>query len=123
MEKLNKMAVLMAVIKRVGDLGGVDVSKIAITPQWSPMLPRDRTELVNELVQRASVDHIDIEHAIQMYEDIPEDEIEDTIKRIQQYKEWQAELNKPELPEQEGKNERKSKDSDGADSSDSKRED
>ncbi|MBK7107502.1 MAG: phage portal protein [Ignavibacteriae bacterium] len=99
-EKLNRMALQMAILKQVGKLDGLDVSKIAITPAWAPMLPRDRTELVNELVQRQGVGHIHPMDALEKYEDIPTGEIEETFKRIQEFEEWKAELNKPpETPE------------------------
>ncbi len=96
MEDINRMALLMAIIKQVGDLNGLDVAKIAITPSWAPMLPRDRAELVNEMVQRAGVGHIAPQDALERYEDIPAGEIEDAYKRIQEAQKWTAELNKPE---------------------------
>ena len=98
MVDLNRMALQMAMIKRVGELDGLDVARVTITPNWAPMLPRDRAELVNELVQRAGVGHIAPEDALERYEDIPLGEIEDAIKRIQEHQKWTAELNKPDQP-------------------------
>ena len=69
---------------------------VTITPNWAPMLPRDRAELVNELVQRAGVGHIHPTDALEQYEDTPTSEVEEAYKRIQEHQEWQAELNKPE---------------------------
>lgn len=95
MEDLNRMALQMAIIKQVGNLDALEVSKVTITPNWAPMLPRDRAELVNELVQRAGVGHIAPQDALERYEDIPLGEIENAYKRIQEAAEWTAELNKP----------------------------
>ena len=92
------MALQMAIIKEVGGLDVLEVSKITITPNWAPMLPRDRAELVNELVQRAGVGHIAPQDALERYEDIPLGEIEDAYKRIQESAKWTAELNKPAEP-------------------------
>jgi hypothetical protein len=94
-ERLNRMALQMAILKQVGKLDGLDVSKISVVPSWAPMLPRDRTELVNELIQRAGAGHIHPMDALEKYEDIPTGEIEETFKRIQQFEEWKVELNKP----------------------------
>jgi len=38
--------------------------------EWAPILPRDRAELVNELVMRASAGHISLEEALAQYGDI-----------------------------------------------------
>lgn len=95
LEKINRMALQMAVLKRVGDLDGINVSDISVTPVWAPMLPRDRTELVNELIQRAAVGHIHPMDALLQYEDIPAAEIEDRFKQIQEYEKWKVELNRP----------------------------
>ena len=73
------------------------------------MLPRDRAELVNELVQRAGVGHIHPEDALERYEDIPTAEVEETFNRIQEYQQWQAELNKPEPAPGESKSKPKQK--------------
>lgn len=99
-EMLNRMALQMAILKKVGNLDGLDVSRISVVPTWAPMLPRDRTELVNELVQRAGVGHIHPMDALEKYEDIPTGEVEEAFKRIQEFETWKAELNKPpETPE------------------------
>ena len=95
MEDLNRMALQMAMIKQIGDLAGIDVARVTITPNWAPMLPRDRAELVNELVQRQGVGHIAPVDALERYEDIPTSEVENAYKRIQEHMQWSAELNKP----------------------------
>ena len=97
MVDLNRMALQMAKVKRVGELDDLDVARVTITPNWAPMLPRDRAELVNELVQRAGVGHIHPTDAIEQYEDTPTSEVEETYKRIQEHLEWQAELGKSEM--------------------------
>ena len=38
--------------------------------EWAPILPRDRAELVNELVMRAGAGHISLEEALAQYGDI-----------------------------------------------------
>lgn len=102
-EMINRMALQMAKLKGVAKLDDIDVSKLSVIPSWAPMLPRDRAELVNELVMRQGVGHIDIQTALEQYEDIPSGEIEDVLKRIQEYKEWEAEINKPDIqPVEEG---------------------
>lgn len=82
----------MAKIKKVAGLEDIEVSRLTAVPNWSPMLPKDRSELVNELVQRQAVGHIHPEDALEQYEDVPVADVPETFKRIQQYMEWQAEL-------------------------------
>ncbi len=97
MVDLNRMALQMGKIKRIDGLEELDVARIGITPNWAPMLPRDRAELVNELVQRAGVGHVHPEDALEQYEDTPVGEVEETYQRIREHQEWQAELGKQEM--------------------------
>jgi hypothetical protein len=61
------------------------------------MLPRDRAELVNELVQRAGVGHVHPEDALEQYEDTPVGEVEETYQRIREHQAWAADLGKQEV--------------------------
>ena len=48
--------------------------------EWAPILPRDRAELVNELVMRAGAGHISLEEALAQYGDI--ENIQKELERI-----------------------------------------
>jgi hypothetical protein len=87
----------MAKIKRIEGLEELDVARIGVTPNWAPMLPRDRAELVNELVQRAGVGHVHPADALEQYEDTPVGEVEETYERIREHQEWEADLGKQEV--------------------------
>jgi hypothetical protein len=97
MVDLNRMALQMGKIKRIDGLEDLDVAAVGITPNWAPMLPRDRAELVNELVQRAGVGHVHPEDALEQYEDTPVGEVEETYQRIKEHQEWEADLGKQEI--------------------------
>ena len=94
---LNRMALQMAKIKRIEGLEDLNVAGIGITPNWAPMLPRDRAELVNELVQRAGVGHVHPADALEQYEDTPLGEVEETYARIREHQEWAADLTRQEV--------------------------
>jgi hypothetical protein len=96
MVDLNRMALAMGKIKRIDGLEDLDVAAVGITPNWAPMLPRDRAELVNELVQRAGVGHVHPEDALEQYEDTPVGEVEETYQRIREHQQWQADLGRQE---------------------------
>lgn len=65
-------------------LADIDLATVRITPDWAPVLPRDREQLTNELVMRASVGHVDRETALRHYGDIPEGEITTVLNRIEE---------------------------------------
>jgi len=48
--------------------------------EWAPILPRDRAELVNELVMRAGAGHISLEEALTQYGDI--ENVQEELERI-----------------------------------------
>ena len=54
-EKLNKMALHMAGSRGIVD---IDPRQVRVICDWSPMLPRDREQLVNEIVARDKSGHI-----------------------------------------------------------------
>lgn len=100
MHQLGRMALQMARIKQIGDLKGLDVRAIAVTSKWAPMLPRDRAELVNEMVQRQGVGHIHPKQALEQYEDIPISEIEDAYQEIMAHMKEEADIKRPPQPVQ-----------------------
>ena len=94
-EKLNKMALHMARIKGIVD---IDPRQVRVICDWSPMLPRDREQLVNEIVARDKSGHILPEDALEAYGDTRRAEIPEKVAALKQYMEWQQEIRAPAQP-------------------------
>ncbi len=59
---------------------------------WSPIFPKSRVALTQQLVQREAAGHVSDETALAMYGDIPESQIEDEIARIREKQRAEAGL-------------------------------
>jgi len=70
-----------------------DHLKLRMRQDWYPILPRDRQELVNEVVQRAAVNLGSIEHLMEMLGDV-----ELPAEELERIKEWLRFLQSVENP-------------------------
>lgn len=98
LNKLNLMALHMARIKGIGNLGNADPRLLHVSSDWAPMLPKDREQLVNEMALRDQAGHVLPEDALLAYGDTRETEIEEKVAALREYIEWKTELNKPKEP-------------------------
>lgn len=94
-ERLNKIALHMAKVKNIIK---TDVRNIRVISDWSPMLPRDREQLVNEMVLRDQAGHVLPEDALLAYGDTRRAEIEEKVGLLKQYVEWREEVKAPPEP-------------------------
>lgn len=57
--------------------------KFSITPQWLPMIPRDREALVNEMILRLQAGAVPIEKALEAFADVPD--IQEAMQQIMRW--------------------------------------
>jgi len=63
-----------------------------LIPMWAPMLPKDRSEEVNEVVVRKQTGLISTYHAVELLEDREKDYIEEEVARIEADRQQEADL-------------------------------
>jgi hypothetical protein len=88
-QSFNEKLAMMAISKGVGDLTNQHLRHDIIT-EFAPIMPQDRQELVDEVVQLSTVDRMSPERAFELLGGI--DDPEEEKKRIQEFKKWQAEM-------------------------------
>lgn len=91
LDRLMRMALHMAATKDLVSLP-VPVRELAVHVQWPPMMPKDREQLVAEIIARDQAGHIDPERALLAYGDISPADLENTIRRIREYQAWRANI-------------------------------
>jgi len=81
-------------IMRVKGLHGITEQheRQLLQVSWAPAIPRDREQLVNEMVLLLNSALRSPETALQKLGDIPDEEIGPEIERIKEYLEWKASL-------------------------------
>jgi hypothetical protein len=79
---VNKMLLNMVLKKAPGTVSA-SALKLRIESKFAPVLPREKTDIVNELVSRASANLGDIETLLMQLDDI-----EDPAEEVEKIKEW-----------------------------------
>lgn len=93
LDVFNSLLLRMMNVKKVAEVNEKH-TQLRMRQDWYPILPRDRQELVNEVVQRASVNLGSLEHLMEMLGDveIPEEE----MGRIKEWLAYLASVNNPQ---------------------------
>jgi hypothetical protein len=92
--RLHRKIIIVASVP--GDKYGYNLTprhaEYRFVPAWSPMIPRDREGLVNEIVARKSGGLISVHRAIELLEERETEFIEEEVKRIEADQKREADL-------------------------------
>jgi len=78
-------------VKGVGEITDAHL-EMRIRQEWSPILPKDREQFINELVTRAANNLGSPEHLLEMTGDV--EDIDDEMDKIKDWIEFKAEANR-----------------------------
>jgi hypothetical protein len=70
-----------------------------LSPDWLPMLPRDREALTNEIILRLQQNAIPMSQALEMFGDIPD--VQEAVKEIQDWMKFMAETTASAKPQEQ----------------------
>ena len=87
---MAKMIIRIAIVKKIGGMTDNHWKKLDFIPDWAPMIPRDREQMVDETVAAVQVGLVSAETAIARL-DLVDDPLEE-IKRIKADKQWVSDM-------------------------------
>lgn len=113
LSRFERILLIMVSIKHLVKNFPDSALKMRIEQKWAPMLPRDREQLVNELVNRAASHVGSLEHLMELTEDIedPNGELQKVIAEIKEIADVQAKAVAENQPPQNPRTPQKSGDS------------
>jgi len=88
---LSSMVLRVMKVKGVGEITDAHL-EMRIRQEWSPILPKDREQFINELVTRAANNLGSPEHLLEMTGDV--EDIDDEMDKIKDWIEFKAEANR-----------------------------
>ena len=92
---------MMGINKQVGGLGVEHLGHEILT-EFAPAMPQDRKDVVEEVVQLASVDRIGLERSVELLGHV--DDVDEEVQRIKEYIEWKADMEAKMQPSPFGEN-------------------
>src|SRR5262249_17527527 len=96
--RFNKMIAKMAIFHGVGGITEGHLQGIHMHCDWSPMIPRDREQMVNEITLLMNTNSLSHYTALNILNMVP-----DPAEEIQRVKEWMSFLTQQQLQVEQGK--------------------